>query len=114
MAGEERAADFLLTAEGAEALEAARATRGEDPLARRAAMERRFSAPECRAALAQDDLRVRAATKTPHAERLLFTREALEQATPAPVAAERATRFATFDLVADLCAGIGLDSIALA
>lgn len=97
-----------------QALEAARATRGDDPLARRAALERRFSAEECRAALAQDDLRVRAAAKTPHAERLLFTREALEQGSPAAVAAERATRFAAFDVVADLCAGIGLDAIALA
>src|SRR5688572_27253988 len=95
-------------------LEAARDTRGMNPLARRAAMERRFSAAECRAALAQDDLRVRAAAKTPHAERLLFTKEALEQATPGAVAAERARRFAAFDVVGDLCAGIGLDTIALA
>ena len=42
----------------------------------------RRCAPPC----SQDDLRVRAAAKTPHAERLLFTREALEQATAWPVA----------------------------
>lgn len=108
-------ARFLRSARGGEALEAARGTRGEEALARRKEMGRRGFAPEeARAALAQDDLRVRAAGKTDLADRLLFTREALEQASPREVADERATRFATFAKVADLGAGIGLDSIALA
>jgi hypothetical protein len=97
-----------------DALDAARATRGQDPLARREALARRWSPKDARAALAQDDLRVRAAAKTSLADDLLFTRDALEQATPEEVAAERAERFAAFATVADLGAGIGLDAIALA
>lgn len=106
---------FLATERGQDALDAARETRGEEPLARRSALERRgFTPAESRDALAQDDLRVRAAAKTPLADRLLFTREALEMASPAPVADDRALRFAPFATVADLGAGIGLDTLALA
>jgi len=106
---------FLTTDRGRDALEAAHGLRGQEPLARRAALERRgFTAPEIRAALAQDDLRVRAAAKTPLADVLLFTRDGLEQATTATVADDRARRFAPFPSVADLGAGLGLDTIALA
>src|SRR5262249_33961371 len=45
---------------------------------------------------------------------LLFTKDALEQATHEVVAEERARRFEKFASVADLGAGIGLDTIALA
>ncbi|HVG93462.1 MAG TPA: SAM-dependent methyltransferase [Planctomycetota bacterium] len=109
-----RTARTLCSPEGQRALEVARATRGEPEGRRRTAVEARVGAEDARAVLAQDDLRVRAAVKTPLAEALLFTREALEQATPAPVAEERAARFHAFPRVADLCAGVGLDTIALA
>ncbi len=110
-------AEWLASERGREALAAAATTRGEDPLARRKAIERAFAADEARAALAQDDLRARAAAKTPLADLLLFTKDALEQATPSEVAKERAERFAFLpatETVADLGAGIGLDAIALA
>ncbi|MCC7138978.1 MAG: SAM-dependent methyltransferase [Planctomycetes bacterium] len=106
---------FLLSPRGREALAAARSSRAVPALERRTALERAgFTAPEARAALAGDDLRVHAAAKTRDADVLLFTREALEQATPEAVATERARRFAPFASVADLGAGVGLDSIALA
>jgi hypothetical protein len=111
------ALQFLMSERGREALDAARASRGAEPLARRRDLESRrpgLAPAEARAALAQDDLRVRAAAKTPLADALLFERAALEQATSHVVAAERARRFAPFPTVADLGAGIGLDTIALA
>jgi hypothetical protein len=107
-------ARWLTSARGRDALEEARGTRAHEPLARRSALEKRFTGAEARAALAQDDLRVRARAKTEIADALLFTREALEQASAGPVARERAERFAEFETVADLGAGIGLDTIALA
>jgi len=107
-------ARFLRSPRGRELLERARDVRARDPLARRRALDARASPEEARAVLAQDELRARAARKTPLAERLLFTKEALEQASAAEVADERATAFTAFDRVADLGAGIGLDAIALA
>lgn len=107
-------ARFLRSPRGGELLERAREVRARDPLARRRALDAVAAPEEARAVLAQDELRVRAARKTPLAERLLFTREALEQASAAPVAEERAGAFAAFPRVADLGAGIGLDALALA
>jgi hypothetical protein len=97
-------------------LDAARAVR-DVPLGRRARALRDAASPErVRLALAQDDLRRRAAAKCPHADVLLFVREALEQATAWPVAEERAGRWpkpAEIPLT-DLTAGIGLDALATA
>jgi hypothetical protein len=59
-------------------------------------------------------LRRRAAAKFPAAGRMFFTREALEQASAAPVAAHRAARLAPYGQVADLCCGAGGDALALA
>lgn len=67
-----------------------------------------------RAAVEQVLLRRRAQAKFPAAAQLFFTREALEQASTAVVAAYRATRFAPYADVADLCCGIGADALALA
>jgi hypothetical protein len=76
---------------------------------------RRTLAPEqARAALETALLRRRARAKFPAADRLYFTREALEQASAAPVAAHRAARLAGAGLVADLGCSIGGDSLALA
>ncbi|MFV9504752.1 MAG: THUMP-like domain-containing protein [Oscillochloridaceae bacterium umkhey_bin13] len=76
---------------------------------------RRVTTPErARAAFELSLLRRRAAAKFPQAERLYFTREALEQASAAPVAAQRAQRLALWGLVADLGCGIGGDALALA
>lgn len=73
-------------------------------------------APEyARAAIEQVLLRRRARTKFPHADQLFFTREALEQASSASVAAHRAQRLARYaSVIADLGCGIGGDTLALA
>src|SRR5829696_4877937 len=66
------------------------------------------------AALAQHDLRTRAAAKFAAAARMWFTREGLEQASAEPLARHRADRYARFGRLADLCCGIGGDLCALA
>ncbi|NCC33013.1 MAG: SAM-dependent methyltransferase, partial [Chloroflexia bacterium] len=76
---------------------------------------RRLCTPEqARAAVETVQLRQRARAKFPQAARLYFTREALEQASAASVAAHRATRLGRYRQVADLCCGIGGDALALA
>lgn len=67
-----------------------------------------------RAALAMVLLRARARAKFADADRMYFTREALEQATGDVAARHRARRFAPFGVIADLCCGIGGDALALA
>lgn len=59
-------------------------------------------------------LRLKARDKFAHADRMYFTREALEQSTSDAVARHRAARFAGYGRVADLCCGIGGDALALA
>jgi SAM-dependent methyltransferase len=59
-------------------------------------------------------LREKARAKFSHADRMYFTREALEQASGSLVSRYRATRFTQFGAVLDLCCGIGADTIALA
>jgi SAM-dependent methyltransferase len=76
---------------------------------------RRTYAPEhAAAAFELSLLRRRAQAKFPQAGRMYFTREALEQASAAPVAARRAARLAAYAHVADLGCGIGGDALALA
>ncbi len=67
-----------------------------------------------RLALEQALLRQRAAEKFEQPDRLYFTRNGLEQATPAAVAAHRAGRFKEVGRVLDLCCGLGSDALALA
>lgn len=67
-----------------------------------------------KAALETVLLRARAAGKFSQAERLFFTREALEQASGEVVARYRAGRLAGWSRLADLCCGIGGDTLALA
>lgn len=52
--------------------------------------------------------------RVPHADRILLTRTALEQASRPEVARHRARRYAGRTTVADLCAGAGIDALALA
>ena len=77
-------------------------------------LRERFPAELVAAALAQRELRTRAAAKFPEAGRMWFTREGLEQASAEPLARHRAARLAGFPVVADLCCGIGGDLVALA
>lgn len=65
-------------------------------------------------AFTQWALRARARAKFRLADQMLFSREALEQATSEPLAAYHASRFPRGARVADLTAGIGADLIALA
>jgi hypothetical protein len=67
-----------------------------------------------RSALETALLRRRAREKFALADRMFFTREALEQSTGELVARHRARRFADFGLVGDFCCGVGGDAIALA
>ncbi len=67
-----------------------------------------------RLALEQALLRQRAAEKFDQPHRMYFTRQGLEQATPAAVAAHRAGRFLGLRRVFDLCCGLGSDALALA
>jgi len=64
--------------------------------------------------LEQALLRQRAAAKFDQPQRMYFTRQGLEQATPARVAAHRAGRFVGLRRVFDLCCGLGSDALALA
>ena len=75
----------------------------------------RSAPPElARAALETAILRREAQVKFPFAERLYFTRSALEQATAYPVALYRAERYQGFQRVYDLGCSIGGDAFALA
>lgn len=93
---------------------AARPLREGDTLREMERLRQRVPPERGRAALELALLRRRAGAKFPAAARLYFTREALEQASAAPVAAHRATRLAPRGHVADLGCGIGGDTLALA
>ena len=77
-------------------------------------LRKQYSDDLVRAALETALLRQKAASKFTRAERMYFTREALEQASGETISTYRARRFAGFRLVGDLCCGIGGDSIGLA
>lgn len=77
-------------------------------------LQRKYPAELARAALETAILRLRAKDKFPDGERMYFTREALEQATPYPVAQHRAGRYRGLEGVFDLGCSIGGDSLALA
>lgn len=107
---------WLRSAEGTAILAelAERELRESDILAEITRLRRQLPAERARAAVEQALLRRKAAAKFPYADRMFFTRDALEQASAALVAAHRARRLARTSLVADLGCGIGSDTIALA
>ncbi len=76
-------------------------------------LRKEIGAERARLVVQQIELRRRAEGKFPHCEHLFFTRQGLEQATDHWVAAYKARRFGAGP-VADLCAGIGGDLLALA
>lgn len=92
---------------------AARPLAEGDTLRELTRLRRRYSAEQARAAVELSLLRRRARAKFPDADRLYLTREALEQASSAPVAAHRARRLAG-RAVADCCCGVGADALAMA
>lgn len=89
-------------------------------------LRRRFPPEQAAALLDQARLRRKAAAKFPQPERLLFTEEALQQASSCEVARYRAAQVAAYlggsagaapgrlPVVADLGCGIGADTVALA
>lgn len=108
--------DYLRSAPGQALLAQARTGRGTPLHQRHRALAKLAPRDEVRLVLEQDELRVRASAKIPFADELLFERTALEQATPWPVAAERAARWPepTFAALVDLGAGLGFDALAAA
>ncbi|MBP3954724.1 hypothetical protein J8F10_05425 [Gemmata sp. G18] len=83
-------------------------------LACSAALRKHHSPELAKIALETALLRIKARDKFADADRMYFTREALEQSTSDVVARYRAARSAGFGHVADLCCGIGGDALALA
>lgn len=96
-------------------LEALQLARGQSPTPSNITRVGRATSPEASSwAFGQWELRRRARAKFALAEEMLFTREALEQATHEEVARYHASRFPASAVVADLTAGIGADLVALA
>jgi len=75
-------------------------------------LRKRFPPELVSAAVAQSELRQRAAAKFSRAEQMWFDRQGLEQATPESVSTHKAQRFD--GNVWDLCCGLGGDTIGLA
>ncbi|MFZ8758417.1 THUMP-like domain-containing protein [Microbacterium sp. HMH0099] len=109
----------LLTPEGLRLLDELDPVRSTDDAARAVSRLRAagHSPSLVSAVVGQASLRVRAAAKFgPFADRMLFTRAGLEQATRLPIAARHAGRFRAAGMasVADLGCGIGGDALGLA
>lgn len=106
----------LLTREGQWAIESAAAfePREKDFLQDFQMLAKRFPRELARAALETAILRREAEAKFPRAEKMYFTREALEQSTSWEIAALRAQRYTGFEHIFDLGCSIGSDSLALA
>ncbi len=77
-------------------------------------LQKKYSPDQAAALLDQARLRIKARTKFGEsADRMLFTDEALQQASGTSIATYRANRYAPFGGVVDLGCGIGGDAIAL-
>ena len=77
-------------------------------------LRRDHSAELVAAALEQTKLRRKARKKFSNADRMYFTAAGLEQASSERTARHRAKRYENFEVIADLCCGIGGDAIELA
>ncbi len=77
-------------------------------------LKRRFSPERVHLALAQIELRRRAAGKFPDAQRMFFLPETIQQATDFYVARYKARLFPAGEPVAEICCGIGGDLLGLA
>src|SRR5436309_764727 len=69
-------------------------------------LRREFPAPLASASVEMVELRKRAARKFPKANRMLFTRDGLEQSTGETIARWRAAFFPAGATILDLCCGI--------
>lgn len=106
----------LLTPYGQEALQFAEnlEPREIDYLLHFQKLSRVYPSELAQAALETAILRNKARTKFPQAEKMYFTREALEQASPFQVSAYRVERYRHFEFLVDLGCSIGGDTINLA
>jgi hypothetical protein len=106
----------FLTASGQQALLAAEALQPseEDFLRHFTALQRVYPEELARAVLEIAILRREAQSKFPFADKLYFTRQALEQASSYAVASYRARRYAGFERLLDLGCSVGCDTLALA
>ena len=77
-------------------------------------LRKQFSAAQAQAALDLVIQRKKAERKFSRAAEMYFTRESLEVASGEAIAKYRAKRFAAYESVADLCCGIGGDSLGFA
>jgi hypothetical protein len=106
----------LLSPSGQQALQAAteRQPKEADFLPEFTALSRVFPPALARAALETAILRQEAGSKFPFAQRMYFTREALEQASSYEVSSYRVERFRPFARLVDLGCSIGGDCLTLA
>lgn len=106
----------LLQPTGQEALQAAMSLNPNEIafLPHLQSLSRRFPSELARAALETAILRREAAAKFPFADRLYFTRQALEQASSYEVSSYRAEHYRGFEHLADLGCSLGGDTLALA
>lgn len=106
----------LITPAGQAAIQAAAALEPNeaDFLAQFTRLSRQLPPELARAALETAILRREGQAKFPQANKLYFTRPALEQATSFAISSYRAQRYAAFAWAADLGCSIGGDSLALA
>lgn len=86
----------------------------EEQLRLGSGLRRRYAADLVAAALTLRELRWRGRAKFGRAEEMFFTRAGLEQASGERLAEHRARRYRGTERLADLCAGIGGDLVALA
>lgn len=110
-------AGWLVSAEGLAAIERSSAERaaGSDDLGLVTARRREgLDVPQAAAVVGAALARERARARWPDADRLVFTRSALEQASDPDVSAWRARRFADHPVVEDRGAGCGGDTLAIA
>jgi hypothetical protein len=106
----------LLTPIGQSALAAAKdlRPREDDFLTHFQNLSKRYPREIARSALETEILRTKAIKKFPQAEKMYFTREALEQASNFEVSSYRAERYRGYKQIADLGCSIGGDTLALA
>lgn len=103
-----------LVSGSADSLLADLAAHDESAVQRTTRLRRQLPAARAHLVLEQLDLRRRAKQKFASADKMFFTRLALEQATDQWVAGHKAQRFASAGTIVDLCCGIGGDLLDLA
>ncbi|MHB1001761.1 MAG: class I SAM-dependent methyltransferase [Armatimonadota bacterium] len=105
--------NYLLSSDGEQLIEIAKAMDGSF-LSKVTMLRKHYPASVATAALELIDLRKRATRKFTRADRMFFTKEALEQSSGETISRYRAERYPEGCRVLDLACGIGGDTIGLA